>query len=159
MTHEVELKIQAYLDNELAAAERQQISELIRTDGEAQKVYEALAATKAWVTDNEPEHKLPESREFYWSKIEREIRQQTAPVQATYFGLDFGNWWVRLATACAAVALVGTLAILGSRSGTMISRSYEPQEMELPEEMSAITFHSQSANMTVVWVQARFDPN
>jgi hypothetical protein len=28
-----------------------------------------------------------------------------------------------------------------------------PQEVESPADMSAITFHSEEANMTVVWVQ------
>src|SRR5262245_42720766 len=98
MNHEVELRIQAYMDNELAGAEMREIAELLSRDPEAQKLYEALATARRLLVDNEPEHKLSEGREFYWSKIERAIRkEETIPKPARGFALGWQNWWVRLA--------------------------------------------------------------
>jgi anti-sigma factor RsiW len=160
MKHEVELKIQGYLDNELAAAEMREIAELISRDPEAHRLYEALVAAKKLLLENEPEHRLAETREFYWSKIEREIRKQAAtPEPERTFELGWQSWWVRLAGAGAAVALLGTLAVFSLRVNNVVFQGYNPQEVESPADMTAITFHSESANMTVVWVQPREDTN
>ncbi len=159
MKHEIELKIQGYLDGQLASAERQEIAELIDRDPEARRLHEQLAVARTLLTANEPEYTLAETREFYWSKIEREIRKQAAarePVRT--FALGWQNWWVRLAGSFAAVALLSAVVLSSSRLSSLV-RGSGPQEVELPEEMSAITFHSESANMTVVWVQSREDTN
>ena len=74
------LKIQSYLDGELSDREARSISEWLATDNEARLLFEELQFTKVALAKNEPELKLPESREFYWSKIEREIRRQDQPV-------------------------------------------------------------------------------
>ena len=73
MNQELQLKLQAYLDGELAPAELREITELLAQDTESKALYAELQATKALVRGNELEHKLGESREFYWSKIAREI--------------------------------------------------------------------------------------
>jgi hypothetical protein len=78
MKHEVELRIQSYLDNQSGEAERREIAALIGRDAQARGLYEALAAAKTLLVENEPEYKLAETREFYWSRIEREIRRQAA---------------------------------------------------------------------------------
>jgi anti-sigma factor RsiW len=159
MKHEVELKIQGYLDNQLPAAERREIAELINLDSEAKSLHEALAATRTLLVGNEPEYKLPEAREFYWSKIEREIRKQAGtPTPDRTFALGLHNWWVRIAGALAAVVLLIVMVLSSSRLSTLV-QGYHPAEVESPADMSAITFHSESANMTVVWVQHREDTN
>jgi anti-sigma factor RsiW len=160
MKHEDELKIQGYLDNQLPPAERREIADLISRDSAAHSLYEALAATKTLLVQNEPDYKLAETREFYWSKIEREI-QKTAPPRpepVLRLGLNWQNWWVRLVGAGAAAVLLGTVILSSLRLDTL-EPSYDPQEIESPADMSAITFHSESANMTVVWVQPREDTN
>jgi anti-sigma factor RsiW len=158
MTHESALRIQAYLDDELTASEREQLSAWIREDAEAKALYEALAATTELVAENEPEYKLNESREFYWSKIERQIQAQ-APLAPPRPRLSLGwrLWWPRLAVSCAAAGLLAALIISSSRPGS--PANYYVQEVEAPENMMTITFHSESANMTVVWVQSPEDTN
>ncbi|MCI0533721.1 MAG: hypothetical protein L0Z50_00690 [Verrucomicrobiales bacterium] len=159
MNHEIELKIQGYVDNQLAAAEMREIAELIDRDLEAKSLYEALAATRTLLIGNEPEYKLPEAPEFFWSKIEREIRRQAVmPIPSRTSALGLHNWWVRLAGVCAAVTLIIVLVRSSSRFGALV-HDYHPPEVESPADMSAITFHSESANMTVVWVQHREDTN
>jgi anti-sigma factor RsiW len=159
MKHEVELKIQGYLDQELGAEEMREIADLISRDPESRGLYEALRAAQTLLVGNEPEYKLPEALEFYWSKIEHEIRKRPTRTLVRTFGLGWQNWWVRLAGAAAAVALLGLFSLSSLHLNKLIFQGYNPQEIESPPEMSAITFHSETANMTVVWVQPREDTN
>jgi len=159
MKHELELKIQGYLDQELETVESREVAVLINRDPEAQRLHESLGATRRLLVEHEPEYKLPETREFYWSKIEREIRNQAAaPGPVRTYALGWQNWWIRLAGAVASVAVLGVIILSSSRLRTSVSTS-NSQEVESPEDMSAITFHSEAANMTVVWVQLREDTN
>jgi len=161
MNHEIELKIQAHLDGNLSVDDSREVEELICREAEARALHDALAATKALLHGNEPEFALPESRDFYFSKIRREIEREPASGKSWgSFSLSWRNWWVRLGTSVAALALVGTLTVFNARLKTFVLGSSGAREIESPlDEFSTISFHSESANMTVVWVQARIDTN
>ena len=75
INHETELKLQAYLDGELPAGEAKAITDLLERDASAQRTYQELRSTRSLLAGNEVERKLPESPEFYWSKIRRQIEQ------------------------------------------------------------------------------------
>src|SRR5258707_14151177 len=92
MNQELQLKLQAYLDGELPDGEAAEARELIARDGEAQALVAELANTSAALAGHEAEGKLPETREFYWSKIQREIARQEAPVAVSGRG-GFGGGW------------------------------------------------------------------
>ena len=76
MKHELELKLQAHLDGELTGREATEIAALLEHDREAAALFGELRNIKTALTGNELEIKLPETREFYWSKIEREIARR-----------------------------------------------------------------------------------
>ena len=157
MKHETELKIQAHLDGELSPTDAQQITELIRRDTEARALYESLTATRTILKENEPQLALPESREFYWSKIERAIRRPAlAEEQAPRLAAGWNRWWMRFVVPLAGAAMLLAVILMGPRLGTSLSSNQDWQGVELPfEESSSITFHSDAENMTVVWVKAR----
>ena len=73
MNRDFQLKLQAYLDGELPPQETEKVIHSLRTDPEALALHEELKLTKSLLQGNELEIKLGESREFYWSKICREI--------------------------------------------------------------------------------------
>ena len=75
INHETELELQAYLDGELSAGEAKAIADLLGRDAGAQALYQELRTAKSLLAGNELDRKLPESREFYWSKIQRQIDQ------------------------------------------------------------------------------------
>lgn len=79
MNQETKLRVQAYFDREVNERESQEIAALVEQDAEARAVCAELQEIRAILKNNEPEHKVPESREFYWSKIERAIQPRTAP--------------------------------------------------------------------------------
>jgi anti-sigma factor RsiW len=157
MNHETELKLQAYLDNELSAEETQQITTLLERDDKARAIVEELRNTRSLLADNELDRALPESREFFWTKIEREIARQDAASEPEKADI-LGAWWKRLVRVGAPVAGTAFLmAILfSSLTGNVATnqkRAAYFHEIESSDEQgSAMTFHSESAKMTVVWI-------
>ncbi len=158
MNENTELKIQALLDGELDSSERGSIETLLRHDPAARASYDALRATRALLRDAEPDHPLPESVDFHWSKIRRQIEssspEREAPARRP---ASWSSLWLRLAVPGLA-ALVVALVLARPPWQARIKAAYHPHEVESPlQEMNAITFHSESANMTVVWVQKQWD--
>ena len=76
---DAQLKLQSYLDGELPAREAAKVRDWVARDQEAQTLLEALRGMNTVLAGHEAECKLPESREFYWSKIQREIERQPQP--------------------------------------------------------------------------------
>jgi len=76
MDYDVQLKVQAWLDGELPEAEAREIAEWLATDREAAALAGELRNTRQALAGHEAEIRLPESREFFWSKIEREIQRR-----------------------------------------------------------------------------------
>src|SRR6476646_9234604 len=80
MIEEQQLKLQAFLDGELPEKDAREVAAWLARDAEATDLLAELRNTRKALVDFEPGLKLPESREFYWSKIQREI-QRLEPVQ------------------------------------------------------------------------------
>lgn len=171
MNSDLQLKVQAYLDNELTPGEARQIASLLSTDPLARDLYQELKDTKAIVCQNEPVPALPESRDFYWSKIQREIaRASQEPARSAP-----SSWWTRLlAPMAGAVALFAVLlSISGSRPTegpvTLTSKPLQSAESTVSAApsapshrgevvapgMSAITFRSEADGTTVVWISSK----
>src|SRR5438445_3348784 len=79
MNYEDQLKLQAYLDGELPEAEAREVANWLAQDREAVALHAELRNTRQAMVGLEVGIELPESREFFWSKIEREILRQQAP--------------------------------------------------------------------------------
>src|SRR5687767_7086210 len=75
MKEEMQLKLQAYLDGELPAAEAREVADWIAQDADAPMLFAELKNTRGALKAFESEIKLPESREYYWSKLERRIER------------------------------------------------------------------------------------
>src|SRR3954451_11736217 len=89
MEHNDELKLQAYLDGELPEPEARQMAKWLAQDQEAVLLHAELKNTRQALAGAEKLVQLPESREFFWSKIEREIsrleRTESVPVKQAFF--------------------------------------------------------------------------
>ncbi len=97
MNEEQQLKLQAWLDRELPDAEARQVEAWIASDPEAARLRAELENTRHALAGFEAGVRLPETREFYWSKIAREIeRQEPRPAPAA---AEAPSW---LACNCAA---------------------------------------------------------
>jgi len=153
MNRDLELKLQAYVDGELPESEAQGLAKWIAEDKEAQALMSELKTARAILSGNEPEFSLPESREFYWSKIQREI-QRLEQVE----GRTAAGWWVswqKYLAPLAGVALVVFFAIGAFNIYNARMRNQDGHHLaeieNLSEEMGVRSFRS-SENMFVVWV-------
>lgn len=145
---ETQLKIQAFLDGELAEAEAREIAALIAKDRDAAALHAELKNTRQAIS-LEQGMKLPESREFYWSKIKRDIErlEQTKPVEAS------PSIWQFLSPLLKPVAAVAVVVVLGA---IVLQQSNGPgsggSDVQVASaDMDAITFRDDSNGTTYVW--------
>jgi len=147
--HETQLKIQAFLDGELAGTEAREIAALIAKDRDAAALHTELKNTRRALA-TEQGMQLPESREFYWSKIKRDI-ERLEPAKAmeqpspTIWQLI--NRLLKPVTAVAAIVVLGTIVFqqmdprLNGGSDVLVAST----------DMDAITFRDDSNGTTYVW--------
>ena len=155
MNVDVGTKLQAYLDGELTGREAQQIAALIENDAEARALVGELQQTNALLKGNEPEFRLPESREFYWSKIEREIeRLEAAPAASStpawvlFFKRHLG--------ALSGVAVATALVLFIAAQMNIVPPSLL-EEIDNPlDDVGTFSFRSESQQMTLVWISNPF---
>ena len=142
------MKLQACVDGELSPREAAKMAAWIDRDAEAKALFTELKSTREVLADNEPELLLPESREFHWSKIAREIeRYESRPAMVRR--LSSPAWWLRYFSPVAATAVVAAMVILWP---AMNGFDADTQTGPSPES-SPIVFRSQSEGLTVVWLQ------
>src|SRR6188508_649896 len=153
MNQELALKYQAFVDGELSESEARRVAQSLETDAAARALVAELRNSKTILTGNEPEVTLPESREFYWGKIQRQIEcLEREPV-----GVSTGRWWTMLAGWRRFVAPLAGVAVI-TFLGMVAVRFYDPEPVDylaeienLSEESTAYSFRS--GNMFVVWTK------
>ena len=152
MTEQQTHEIQAWLDGELPAAEAAAMLRLTQTDPAAAQMAQELRRVRSWLAAGEMSRTVPESREFYWSKIQRAIEGRagaaTAADQARVAGWRWLRWLVPAGLA-AALAVV----LLTSKPPPPQNAGLVPPEIDSPQEdQGTMTFRSDSEQMTVVWL-------
>jgi len=148
MKHDFELKVQAWLDGELPDREARRMGELIAHDSEAAALAAELGCVRQAMFRQEAACPLGDSREFYWSKIQRQIQREAGVRPAD--GLPWYARWRRyMGPLAGAAALACVLLLAVVRAG---SPSFD-EISSTGDGMEAVTFHDQSAQMTVVWLQ------
>lgn len=157
MKHELELKLMASLDGELSSGEAREIAVLMEQYPEARALARELGLVRAALKDNEPSARLPESREFYWSKIERALlRPEPDAVAALSWREWLGAWrrWLAPVAGAAVMALLGLGGAMLASRGTTSPTTWTMAEVEdLSELAQSQTFRA--GNMTVVWVDTK----
>jgi anti-sigma factor RsiW len=148
MNNDLQLKVQAWVDGELSDHEARKIGEWIASDAEASALAAELGSVKEAMSNNEIAVTLTDSRDFYWSKIERQIQREAAMAAPRKMPW-FAGWRRFLAPACGVAALACVLLVAVRQAGT-------PNFDEISstiDGMEAVTFHDQSSQTTIVWLQ------
>lgn len=150
--YEIQLKIQAFLDGELTEVESQEVAALITSDSEASALHAELKNTRRALAGSEEGVVLDESREFYWSKIQREI-EKAAPVTEPEPGVSL---WQALSRLFKPVAATAVVVLLGYSAflyyGERPSHGGGATEVLVASaDAEAITFHDYSDDTTFVW--------
>ena len=145
INNELQLKLQAHLDGELPPGETRQIEDRLARDAEARALCAELAGTAKALAGYESEIRLPESREFFWSKIEREIQRESRRAPAGARASVWAGW--RRLLAPLAVASGVALAIL------LIARPpFIPVAQADIADPGAFTYRDSSTHTTLVWL-------
>ncbi len=150
MEYEDQLKVQAYLDGELRPDEARQMAERLARDKEAALLVQELQQTRAALAGFEDGISLPETRDFYWSKIQRELQREQAPAHAANAPSSALAWLfglLRPAVALALVVLVGSLVVRETWP-----RPPSHSAVTALEDPAAFTYHDAVAGVTLVWL-------
>jgi len=155
MNLEQQLKLQAWVDGELPEAEARQMADFVQEQSDAQAIVGELRMTRGFLAGNEPEAKLPESGDFYWSKIQREIERAEKTAEAKpHVSWTFA--WRRLFAPLSGLALIAFLSLLSlnvfQRQSVDDGAKYLVEVENLSEDIGSISYRSQSENMFVVYL-------
>lgn len=150
-----QLKLQALLDGELPESETAGVRDWLARDEAAQALFAELRSTKSALAGNEAERKLPESREFFWSKVQREIEREERATAAPAARVSWLAWLrghLMPVTGAAFLACVAGIMLFQSGSASQFG------EMEVAsDDMGAYTFRDQQAQLTTIWFYDRSD--
>ena len=140
-----QLKLQAYLDGELPEAEASEVAKRLAQDREHVALLAELRNTREALVGFEVGLSLPESREFFWSKIEREISREVTTAPAGSSETLWSAWrrFLLPAGAVSALALAGLIALFASSSF--------PSAETAVADPGAFTYHDFSTRTTLVW--------
>ncbi len=164
MKLETQLSIQALIDGELSDAKRREVERLLAADAGAKALHAELANTVGALRDGELARELPESREFFWSKVADEIEAAERSEARSVRSPGAKAWWTRLlAPLGAAAALVVAFTVFqsgGPQGGPHVVRpgveTVADTELELP---NSVTLHLFQEDATVIWVDTTADLN
>jgi anti-sigma factor RsiW len=145
-----QLEIQAYVDGQLAVADARRVERQMAEDPAGAALAAELRLVRDTVRDGEPVMAVPETREFYFSQIQRRIAAEEKAASRTSAPAAGSplQWLRRLFLPVAGVAAVAVVSMFSLRTGP-----YIPGEMVIAsEEMGAITFRSEQNQLTVVYL-------
>jgi anti-sigma factor RsiW len=157
ITTEQALRLQAWLDGEVSDTDARAVESWLKEDAEARALLEELRVTLGLLVVGVVARAVPETREFYWSQFERGLGNRET-VEGVHAGERSPGltWWRRWLLPAGAIAgLVATLAVwqwspAWSRDSALLAVGHE---IDTPlENVSSFMFTSESARMTVVWV-------
>jgi anti-sigma factor RsiW len=152
MNQDLQLKLQAHLDGELPPEEARAMVELIARDAQARDLVTELTHTRDAFVSHEADIKVPATREFYWSQIQREIqRQEKAPAVRPPEASLFMALRRLLAPASGLAAVVLAIALAGYQFRTQENVVVEETETTL-EDAGAFTYRDYNSGTTLVWV-------
>jgi anti-sigma factor RsiW len=146
MKNDLELKLQAWLDGELPAAEAEEMRRLAAADPEAARLVAELKNTKTACLNIEETVAVPETRQFYWSKIERQIQREAAvrPSSGPSWAEQFRRW---LAPLAGVAALAAVLLLALNQSSPQVALNLVS---ETADGFKARTFRDDSAGINFV---------
>lgn len=149
MNQDFQLKLQAYLDGELSERETRAVEEALAGDADARALLTELRNTSGALADFEASLKLPETREFFWSKVERQIQREESAATSHPAPVSF---WRRLLIPTGAFAALVLVGLIGFRSLTPTNHTGTPAVETFLTDAGAITYRDDVEQMTVVWL-------
>ena len=153
MNDELPIKVQAFLDGELSEAEAREISSLIAGDADVAALHKELKHTRAALAGFEKRVVVPETREFYWSRIRRGIeRAEAAPERPAAGPVAFFHSLRRALISVTGLAVLALALLITLRPGPPAALAM-PGGMEVASlDSSAMTYRNYESGATLVWL-------
>jgi len=156
MNIEVQLKLQAYLDGELSEREAREVAAALEQHSEGRQLLAELRNTKTALVGNEPTLKLTEGRDFYWSKIEREIERLDASPAIASARPGWLDWRKFMVPFGALAGVVALCVSLWPNRPALTEAKHREEVVSTPlPEVTAVTFRNESEGTTVIWLTER----
>jgi anti-sigma factor RsiW len=154
MNEEQQLRLQAYLDGELPEREARETAAWVESDPAAASLLAGLKAIRQVLAESEPAATLPESREFFWSKIARDIEAPDRAVSGNSgFRWQHLLWPVGAMALCLGVVMLQNpfarspepaIALIIPDADTPIVEAVQPGS-------DATTYRDETDGTTLVW--------
>lgn len=151
MKQDLQLKLQAYLDDELPSGETKGFADFIAQNPDASALLAELTHTRSALAGFEAEIKVPETREFYWSKIARDIQRPDRSISepAPEFIFAFLR---RLAIPSAVLATL-FLGLLVIRPQLGVGHRFSVAETDTAQvDAGTFTYRDFASGTTLVWL-------
>ena len=151
MTEEQQLKLQGFLDGELPENEARSVASWLARDADATALMGELRNTRKTLADFEPRLTVPETREFYWSKIERQIQRLERVPPPT----ESVPMWSIIRRWLAPVGAAAALAVIAVVMGLHLEQSALPGHAEVVMAVAdpgTFTYHDYANGTTLVWL-------
>ncbi len=146
MKLETMLEIQSSVDGQLDNQRRGAVARLMSSDTEARELHQQLTSVRMALRQHEPAIPVPESREFYWSQIERRLQVgKMASVSAPSHSLAIWRW---LAPMVGLSAVVAVIALQPFASSGLHSFQVGPGN----PQATTVTFSSEADGVTIHWI-------
>jgi anti-sigma factor RsiW len=155
MTNERQLKLQAFLDGELPESEAREVLAWTQRDGGAAALLLELKNTRQALAKSELHLNVPETREFFWSKIEREIERREPQIK-TVSGVSIFAMLRRFlfpAVALGALVIAGLVAHFNVPKAALENGTDAdaPSVETTLANSDATTYRDDSEGTTLVW--------
>jgi anti-sigma factor RsiW len=161
MNLEQQLKLQALLDGELPEREAREILAWTQRDSAAAALLAELKNTRAAMAKSEPHLSVPESREFFWSKIKREIQrlephENSKPNVSIFASV---RRFLLPASVVAALVIAGMIARFNAPK-TIVENMADADMTTVETTLAnsdATTYRDASEGTTLVWFSSTDD--
>ena len=158
MSEEQQLRLQAFLDGELPESDAREVLAWTQRDADAAALLTELRNTRAAIAKSELHLSVPETREFYWSKIEREI-QKLEPVEkeiaAPIISWRRLLWPLGAAAICFVVVMMEIPRVNIVQPVAVVSPDTDETVVETDQANSdATTYRDEADGTTLVWFSA-----
>jgi len=151
MEYQDQLKLQAFLDGELPEADAREVAARLVREPEAAALLGELRRTRESLAGGEKAVKLPETREFYWSKIQREIVRLETPTSEPAAKAPLGALLRRLFVPAASLAVLVIVGVIVVRDYLPDGSALNGMEVAVADS-EAFTYRDYSSGTTVVWL-------
>jgi anti-sigma factor RsiW len=151
MKQDLQFKLQAYLDGELSSGEAKAVADLVAQNADTRALLAELTNTRSALAGFESEIKLPETREFYWSKIARDIQRQEKRVPAGSPASILTLLRRLMVPSGIMVALLMGMLVIKQQLG--VERRFGVAETDTAQvDAGPFTFRDFASGTTLVWL-------